>query len=58
MGNIVTTVTVCLIVAEAANIVSIFTKDTNHVYFVIFAFTMAAFLWLNSMGYYIWSTFR
>lgn len=63
MGNIVTTITVCLIVSQAADIVRIYTEFSSHVSFlvadaILYTSIMAAFFWLNSMGYYIWSTFR
>ncbi|XP_001359641.4 probable G-protein coupled receptor Mth-like 5 isoform X2 [Drosophila pseudoobscura] len=63
VGNIVTTIAVCLMVSQAADLVRIFTELTNHVSFIvadiILCFSLlAAFFWLNSFGYYIWKTFR
>ncbi|KAH8294487.1 hypothetical protein KR018_001407, partial [Drosophila ironensis] len=63
VGNIVTTIAVCLMVGQAADLVCIFTELTNHVSFIvadiILCFSLlAAFFWLNSFGYYIWKTFR
>lgn len=63
VGNIVTTITICLIVSQAADLVRIFTEFSNHVSFmvadtVLYVSLLGAFFWLNSMGYYIWKTFR
>ncbi|XP_055712642.1 probable G-protein coupled receptor Mth-like 5 [Phlebotomus papatasi] len=63
VGNIVTTITVCLIVNQAADLVRIFTEFSSHVSFLVadtihYLSLLAAFFWLNSMGYYIWKTFR
>ncbi|XP_020813667.1 probable G-protein coupled receptor Mth-like 5 isoform X2 [Drosophila serrata] len=63
VGNIVTTIAMCLMVSQAADLVRIFTELTSHVSFIvadiILCFSLlAAFFWLNSFGYYIWKTFR
>lgn len=63
VGNIITTITMCLIVSQAANLVRIFTEFSNHVSFmvadiVLYVGLLGAFFWLNSLGYYIWRTFR
>lgn len=63
VGNIVTSITVCLIISQAADLVRIFTEFSNHVSFVVadsffYISMLAAFFWLNAMGYYIWKTFR
>lgn len=63
MGNIVTSITVCLIISQAADLVRIFTDFSNHVSFVVadsffYISLLAAFFWLNSLGYYIWKMFR
>lgn len=63
MGNIITTITICLIVGQAANLVKIFTEFSSHVNFmaadiVMYAGLLGAFFWLQSLGYYIWKTFR
>ncbi|EDV49456.1 probable G-protein coupled receptor Mth-like 5 isoform X2 [Drosophila erecta] len=63
VGNIVTTIAVCLMVSQAADLVRIFTELTSHVSFIvadiILCFSLlAAFFWLNSFGFYIWKTFR
>ncbi|XP_017848522.1 probable G-protein coupled receptor Mth-like 5 isoform X2 [Drosophila busckii] len=63
VGNIVTTIAMCLMVSQAADLVCIFTDFTHHVSFIvadiILCFSLlAAFFWLNSFGYYIWKTFR
>lgn len=53
----------CLIVSQAANLVRIFTEFSSHVSFmvadiVLYVALLGAFFWLNSLGYYIWRTFR
>ncbi|PNF18782.1 putative G-protein coupled receptor Mth-like 5 [Cryptotermes secundus] len=63
VGNILTSISLCLITSQAADLVSIFTEFTSHVSFlvadiVMYVSLMAAFFWLNSLGYYIWKTFR
>jgi len=63
VGNIVTTIAMCLMVSQAADLVRIFTELTSHVSFIvadiILCFSLlAAFFWLNSFGFYIWKTFR
>uniref|UniRef100_A0A1B0FJ82 G-protein coupled receptors family 2 profile 2 domain-containing protein n=1 Tax=Glossina morsitans morsitans TaxID=37546 RepID=A0A1B0FJ82_GLOMM len=63
VGNIITTLSLCLMVAQAADLVRIFTEFTNHVSFItadiiLYFSILAAFFWLNSFGYYIWKTFR
>ncbi|KAL9873295.1 probable G-protein coupled receptor Mth-like 5 isoform X2 [Glossina fuscipes] len=63
VGNITTTISLCLMVAQAADLVCIFTEFTNHVSFItadiiLYFSILAAFFWLNSFGYYIWKTFR
>ncbi|XP_067007985.2 probable G-protein coupled receptor Mth-like 5 [Anabrus simplex] len=63
VGNMLTTLAMCLIVNQAADIVSIFTQFAHHVSFLIVDVVYhvsltASFLWLNSLGYYIWKTFR
>nr|CAD7197073.1 unnamed protein product [Timema douglasi] len=63
VGNIISTVTTCLVACQAADLVGIFVEYRNHVSFLIadtvkYVSLLAAFFWLNSMGYYIWRTFR
>ncbi|CAD7092554.1 unnamed protein product [Hermetia illucens] len=63
IGNIITTITICLIVSQAADLVRIFTEFSSHVSFlvadtILYVSLLAAFFWLNSFGYYIWKTFR
>jgi G protein-coupled receptor Mth (Methuselah protein) len=63
VGNIITTILICLIICQAADLVRIFTEFSSHVSFLIadtilYVSMMGAFFWLNSMGYYIWKTFR
>ncbi|XP_038206468.1 probable G-protein coupled receptor Mth-like 5 [Zerene cesonia] len=62
-GNIITTINVCLIVSQAADLVRIFTELSNHVSFMItdiilYVSLLGAFFWLNSFGFYIWKTFK
>lgn len=63
VGNIITTITICLIISQAADLVRIFTEFSNHFSFMIadailYSSLLGAFFWLNSMGYYIWKTFK
>lgn len=63
VGNIVTSITVCLIISQATDLVRIFTEFGNHVSFIIadsffYISLLAAFFWLNGMGFYIWKMFR
>ncbi|XP_014212492.1 probable G-protein coupled receptor Mth-like 5 [Copidosoma floridanum] len=63
VGNIVTSLMVCLIVNQCASFITIFTEFGNHINFlatdlVMFISLLAAFFWLNALGYYIWKTFR
>ncbi|XP_017468598.1 PREDICTED: probable G-protein coupled receptor Mth-like 5 isoform X1 [Rhagoletis zephyria] len=63
VGNIITTIAVCLMAGQAADFVRIFTEFTNHVSFIVadiilYISMLGAFFWLNSFGYYIWKTFR
>ncbi|CAG2055355.1 unnamed protein product [Timema podura] len=63
VGNIISTITTCLVACQAADLVGIFVEYRNHVSFLIadtvkYVSLLAAFFWLNSMGYYIWKTFR
>lgn len=62
-GNIITTINVCLIFSQAADLVRIFTEFSNHVSFFIVDTAvcislLSAFFWLNSFGFYIWKTFK
>ncbi|XP_072929915.1 probable G-protein coupled receptor Mth-like 5 isoform X2 [Epargyreus clarus] len=62
-GNIITTINVCLIISQAADLVRIFTELSNHISFMItdiilYISLLGAFFWLNSFGFYIWKTFK
>ncbi|KAH9631594.1 hypothetical protein HF086_004361 [Spodoptera exigua] len=62
-GNIITTINMCLIVSQAADLVRIFTEFSNHVSFmvtdiILYISLLAAFFWLNSFGFYVWKTFK
>ncbi|KAJ9600193.1 hypothetical protein L9F63_009527, partial [Diploptera punctata] len=63
VGNILSTIALCMITSQAADLVRIFTELVSHISFMVAALLgncslMAAFFWLNSLGYYIWKTFR
>ncbi|XP_076233922.1 G-protein coupled receptor Mth-like 5 [Calliopsis andreniformis] len=63
VGNMITSMTLCLIAGQCASTVRIFTEFGNHVSFmvadtVMYVSLVAAFFWLNALGYYVWSTFR
>ncbi|XP_017767726.1 PREDICTED: probable G-protein coupled receptor Mth-like 5 isoform X2 [Eufriesea mexicana] len=63
VGNMITSMTLCLITGQCASTVRIFTEFGNHVSFMIadtvmYVSLLAAFFWLNALGYYVWSTFR
>ncbi|XP_014274413.1 probable G-protein coupled receptor Mth-like 5 [Halyomorpha halys] len=63
VGNIITTMCVCLIVAQAADTCRIFTEFTSPVGFLVadiimFISLIGAYFWLASFGFYIWKTFR
>ncbi|XP_047537057.1 probable G-protein coupled receptor Mth-like 5 [Vanessa atalanta] len=62
-GNIITTINICLIVSQAADLVRIFTEYSNHISFmvtdvILYMSLLGAFFWLNSFGFYIWKTFK
>ncbi|KAJ8982913.1 hypothetical protein NQ317_004567 [Molorchus minor] len=62
-GNIITTICMCLIISETADMIRLLTVFKNHTSLFIteaicYVTLLAAFLWLNSLGYYIWKTFR
>ncbi|XP_048507611.1 probable G-protein coupled receptor Mth-like 5 isoform X2 [Athalia rosae] len=63
IGNIITSMTMCLITSQCADMVRIFTEFSNHVSFLVadaitYISLLSAFFWLNILGYYIWKTFR
>lgn len=63
VGNIITTISICLIVAQAADLVRTFTEFSSHVSFlvadvVLYTALMAAFFWINSLGYYVHRHFK
>lgn len=63
VGNIITSMTLCLVINQCASTVRIFTEFGNHVSFMIadmvmYVSLMAAFFWLSALGYYVWNTFR
>ncbi|XP_015178156.1 PREDICTED: probable G-protein coupled receptor Mth-like 5 isoform X2 [Polistes dominula] len=61
-GNMITSMALCLIVNQCARTVKLFSELGNHISFMVadtVAYTslLAAFFWINAMGYYIWKTF-
>lgn len=63
VGNIVTTISMCLIVSQAADMIRLLTVFSNHVSIIVaetlcYIALLGAFFWLNSLGYYIWKTFK
>lgn len=63
VGNIITTISICFIVAQTADLVRIYTEFSSHVSFlvadiVLYTSIMAAFFWINSMGYYVHRHFK
>ncbi|XP_018324370.1 probable G-protein coupled receptor Mth-like 5 [Agrilus planipennis] len=63
VGNIITTLLICLIIYQAADMTRLLTIFTNHISIIIaeivcYIALLAAFFWINSLGYYIWKTFR
>ncbi|KAG8036331.1 hypothetical protein G9C98_003654 [Cotesia typhae] len=63
VGNIITSMTMCLVVYQTASTVKIITANASHVSFFIadsvaYISLLATFFWLNSFGYFVWSTFR
>lgn len=63
VGNMVSTMAACLAVSQAADLVRIYTELGSHVSFMAadvacYAATLAAFFWLNALGWYVWRTLR
>lgn len=63
VGNIITTISLCMLVAQIADLVRTFTEFSSHVSFlvadvVLYTALMAAFFWINSMGYYVHRHFK
>lgn len=62
-GNIITTMCMCLIVSQAADLIRLLTVFKSHISLLIteticYVSLLGAFFWLNSLGYYIWKTFK
>ncbi|KAF7267626.1 G-protein coupled receptor Mth-like 5 [Rhynchophorus ferrugineus] len=62
-GNIVTTICMCLIISQTADLVRLLTVFKSHISLLIteticYISLLGAFFWLNSLGYYIWKTFK
>ncbi|XP_050439407.1 probable G-protein coupled receptor Mth-like 5 [Adelges cooleyi] len=63
IGNMMTTLACCLIVAKVADIVRIFVEYNSPISYLtadafLYISTLGSFFWLNAMGYYIWRTLR
>ncbi|XP_026280469.1 probable G-protein coupled receptor Mth-like 5 [Frankliniella occidentalis] len=63
VGNIITSISICLIVAQTADLVRTFTEFSSHVSFlvadaILYTSLLAAFFWINSMGYYVHRHFK
>ncbi|VVC26933.1 Methuselah ectodomain, domain 2,GPCR, family 2-like [Cinara cedri] len=63
IGNMVTTLAGCMIVARIANVVRIFVEYNGPISYLmadafLYISTLSSFFWLNAMGYYIWHTFK
>ncbi|CAH1186213.1 unnamed protein product [Phyllotreta striolata] len=62
-GNIITTICMCLIVSQTADMIRLLTVFKNHISLLIteticYLSMLGAFFWLNSLAYYIWKTFK
>ncbi|CAG9762604.1 unnamed protein product [Ceutorhynchus assimilis] len=62
-GNIITTICMCLIFSQIADLVRLLTVFKSHISLLIaeaicYISLLGAFFWLNSLGYYIWKTFK
>ncbi|XP_026685519.1 probable G-protein coupled receptor Mth-like 5 [Diaphorina citri] len=64
VGNIIATMSICLICAYVSDLVRIYSEEIIDSDFYLLAdifkqiSTLAAFFWLNGLGFYIWRTFR
>ncbi|XP_008554127.1 probable G-protein coupled receptor Mth-like 5 [Microplitis demolitor] len=63
VGNMITSMTMCLAVNQIAVTGRILTEYGSHVSFLIadsvaYISLLSAFFWLNSLGYFVWNTFR
>ncbi|XP_012233602.2 probable G-protein coupled receptor Mth-like 5 [Linepithema humile] len=63
VGNIITSMMLCLVVNQCASTVRIFTEFGSHISFiiadtVIYVSLMAIFMWLSALGYYVWNAFK
>lgn len=63
VGNIVTTMCLCMIVGQAADLIRLLTIFTGHLSIFIteaicYISLLGAFFWLNSLAFYIWKTFK
>ncbi|XP_050306136.1 probable G-protein coupled receptor Mth-like 5 isoform X2 [Anthonomus grandis grandis] len=62
-GNIITTISMCLILSQIADLVRLLTVFKSHISLLIaeafcYMSLLGAFFWLNSLGFYIWRTFK
>jgi G protein-coupled receptor Mth (Methuselah protein) len=63
VGNIITTICMCLIISQVADLIRLLTVFDSHISLIItdticYFGLLGAFFWLNSLGYYIWKTFK
>ncbi|XP_034941085.1 probable G-protein coupled receptor Mth-like 5 [Chelonus insularis] len=63
VGNMITSMSLCLVTNQIAVTVRIFTQYASHISFLIadtvaYISLLAAFFWLNALGYFVWNTFR
>ncbi|KAJ3647429.1 hypothetical protein Zmor_019308 [Zophobas morio] len=63
VGNIITTLCMCLILSQVADLIRLLTVFSSHISLIItdticYFSLLGSFFWLNSLGYYIWKTFK
>ncbi|XP_015110761.1 probable G-protein coupled receptor Mth-like 5 [Diachasma alloeum] len=63
VGNMISSMSLCLVVNQIAATVGIFTQHASHISFLVadtvaYVSLLAAFFWLNALGYFVWNTFR
>ncbi|KAK0088355.1 hypothetical protein PV325_012253 [Microctonus aethiopoides] len=63
VGNMITSMSMCFVINQIAITVRIFTQFASHISFLIadtvaYMSLLAAFFWLNALGYFVWNTFR
>ncbi|KAK9874048.1 hypothetical protein WA026_002405 [Henosepilachna vigintioctopunctata] len=63
VGNITTTLCICLILNQIGDLFRMLTIFTSHISLLIteticYIFLLGSFFWLNSLAFYIWKTFK